>query len=204
MRTSASSSIGAQPPVDDADELVQSLAGADDDEGVAAAEPVGGRRRREHTVLAHDRDDRAPRESAGLGVAERPTHVRRVRAHRDLLHVQPGDLLAQPGELRQDQRAAEHLRQRDGLVIRQFDGLVRTIRIVLVGDRELATPVAEVDDRQASAVVGDDVVPHADSRQLDTFDMHWHTTIMAPGPGISAIMDPWPSPMGLRPKPPAR
>ena len=92
--------------------------------------------------------------------------------------MQPRDLTAQPGELSQQQGAAQHLRERRGLVIRQRDGLVRAIRVVLVAEGEFAPPIAEADDREASAVDGEDVVAHADSRQHDTFDVDWHATIM--------------------------
>ena len=54
------------------------------------------------------------------------------------------------------------------------------VGIVLVGDRELATAVAEVDDRQATTLVGDDVVAYADARQLGPLNVRWHASIMAP------------------------
>ena len=123
------------------------------------ADDVGGRRRGKHAVLAHDRDDRASRESAGLRVAERPPDIRRVGSNGDLLHVQPGDLLAQTRELSQDQRAAEHLRQRDGLIVRQRDASPRARSGSSSSAIASSRPsVAEVDDRQAAPRFGVDVV----------------------------------------------
>ena len=134
----------------------------------------------QHLGLAHDRDDGASGPGAGLRITQWAADERRVGAQRDLLDGEPRHLLPQAGELGEDQRPAEHLRQRGRLVVRQRDRLARPVGVVLVGEGELTAAVAEVEDGQPAPLVGHDVMTDADAGQFGALDVGWHASIMAP------------------------
>ena len=164
---------------DDADEVVEAVARADGDERVPAVQEVGRPRRRKDFGLAHDRDDGAAGARACLRVAQGATDERRVGPHGDLLDGEPRGLLPQSCELREDQRAAEHLAQRRRLVVGERDRLARAVRVVLVGEGELPAAVAEVEHREPAAFVGDDVMANTDPGQFGALDVGGHAYIMA-------------------------
>ena len=93
---------------DDADEVVEPVAGADGDDGVTAVQrsagPGAGSTSVSRTMATMEQRVRV----RALRIAERAADERRIGTERDLLDRQPRDLLAQAGELREDQRAAEH------------------------------------------------------------------------------------------------
>ena len=84
--------------------------------------------------------------------------------------------------------------QRGRLVIGERDRLAGAVWVVLVGQGELSAAVAEVEDREPTAFVGDDVMADTDPGQFGALDVGGHAYIIAPGvpegTGNRAVRDP--------------
>ena len=181
--------LGQPASGDDADEVVEAVAGADRDDRVAAAQrgrpgPGAGSTSVSRTIATIEHRVRV---RAFVSPSGRPTNGESARSGICSID-RPATCSRRPASW---VRISEPPSTSDSAVAsssRQLDGLAGAVGVVLVGEREFAAAVAEIEDRQPTSLVGHDVMAHTDSGQFGALDVGGHASIMAPDAAASRDM----------------
>src|SRR6218665_4048594 len=155
-------------------DTVETLTRADHHNEIPRAQHVGWCWRGNDGAVTHNCNNRTAGAGAGLGVAERTIEVRGVSRQRDLFRVESGCLIRQACPPTQHDPRPENVGERRSPVITERNLCSAGVFVVVVNDADAAIPVALRYNTHPMPALGNEVVAHANAREINFCDSNTH------------------------------